>query len=688
MPAAPEEPTDRSRDAPADHAATTRIDHHVVRSEFSSLALELDPWTGAPTRLWDDARPGFSVNLTTRLFVVSGGTEHRAPTGGLEYAETDDVHAAPHRQGPVEVHEVARLTGRTFVVHATSTQPDQWAFTWHIELRAQHPRVAVSVDVHAVTGDAVARNVHLDIAAALPEPHRWQVHAPGNQLRPGLPWPAFTRATGISPAGGLRGSTGLVAVDDPEGETTLVLWPLSRTEVSDIVLAPTADGVVVRWGTDVAGQPGTVVPLKVDAFYLDLLPAVYDEVLAGLPAWLDGLGIRTPGEAPDWVQRACIYEVQIGFSVFGTTRYEPYPTAQHLLEDLDRIWSLGFNTLQIMPRQPYPSYNVHDYADITTSYGDQEVILQIVRATHAAGHHVILDILLHGVVDGESIAQAVDAIRSGPFADRLSEETLDSFALDLSAADAYLIAWSRHLIDFEPYWVGGSPRHHPLTDEHPEWFCRDSAGQVTGVYTKAFDVAHPRWQEWFRQACLHLVDVLGVDGFRFDAPTYNYFHNWSLRTRANAGVSMLGALPLFDDLRLELKARNPQAMLYTEPSGVLLRQSMDVNYNYDEQWLLTAVMGGGDDPQWVADAADLGRWIEERDASLPEGAVTAHHIDSHDTFWWPLPGSKWRREQFGLPATTAWMTVFALSGGPYMMFVGGEHGMEDAVRAGDRKSVV
>ena len=334
-----------------------------------------------------------------------------------------------------------------------------------------------------------------------------------------------------------------------------------------------------------------------------------------------------------------------------------------------------------MPRQPYPSYNVHDYADITTSYGDQEVILQIVRATHAAGHHVILDILLHGVVDGESIAQAVDAIRSGPFADRLSEETLDSFALDLSAADAYLIAWSRHLIDFEPYWVGGSPRHHPLTDEHPEWFCRDSAGQVTGVYTKAFDVAHPRWQEWFRQACLHLVDVLGVDGFRFDAPTYNYFHNWSLRTRANAGVSMLGALPLFDDLRLELKARNPQAMLYTEPSGVLLRQSMDVNYNYDEQWLLTAVMGGGDDPQWVADAADLGRWIEERDASLPEGAVTAHHIDSHDTFWWPLPGSKWRREQFGLPATTAWMTVFALSGGPYMMFVGGEHGMEDAVRA-------
>ena len=60
--------------------------------------------------------------------------------------------------------------------------------------------------------------------------------------------------------------------------------------------------------------------------------------------------------------------------------------------------------------------------------------------------------------------------------------------------------------------------------------------------------------------------------------------------------------------------------------------------------------------------------------------MIAHHIDSHDTFWWPLPGHKWRREQLGLAATRALLAVFALSGGAYMTFVGGEVGLEDAVR--------
>ena len=66
---------------------------------------------------------------------------------------------------------------------------------------------------------------------------------------------------------------------------------------------------------------------------------------------------------------------------------------------------------------------------------------------------------------------------------------------------------------------------------------------------------------------------------------------------------------------------------------------------------------------------------------MAPGSLTAHHLDSHDTFWWPEPGFKWRREQYGEPATAALMAVFALSGGPYMTFVGGEVGIEDAVRA-------
>ena len=109
---------------------------------------------------------------------------------------------------------------------------------------------------------------------------------------------------------------------------------------------------------------------------------------------------------------------------------------------------------------------------------------------------------------------------------------------------------------------------------------------------------------------------------------------------------------------------------------------MDVNYNYDELWLIRAVLQrGAGRVQWVQDAHDLGRWFADRDATLPPGSLTAHHVDSHDTFWWPQPGGKWRREQYGTAATAAMMSVFTLSGGPFMTFVGGEVGIEDEVRA-------
>jgi hypothetical protein len=110
--------------------------------------------------------------------------------------------------------------------------------------------------------------------------------------------------------------------------------------------------------------------------------------------------------------------------------------------------------------------------------------------------------------------------------------------------------------------------------------------------------------------------------------------------------------------------------------------SMDLAYNYDEQFLVPAVIHrGAGKAHWVRNARELGRWLEVRDATLPHGSLTAHHLDSHDTFWWPEPGQKWRREQFGLPATAALMAVFCLSGGPYMTYVGGEAGIEDEVRA-------
>jgi hypothetical protein len=218
-----------------------------------------------------------------------------------------------------------------------------------------------------------------------------------------------------------------------------------------------------------------------------------------------------------------------------------------------------------------------------------------------------------------------------------------------------------------------------LIDEHPEWFCRDSAGNVTGMYSKAFDVSDPGWHQYFLDSTLALLRRLDLDGFRLDAPTYNWFPNWDKAKRNRASRAPLAVLELFRRLRREMKAEKPDAVLYTEPPGILFRQSADIAYNYDEQWLFTSVIqpiGELDDTRRVRTGKELAEWMRDRDCVLPSGSMTAHHVDSHDTFWWPLPGKKWRREQIGIDATRAFVELFGLCGGPFMTFVGGEEGLE------------
>jgi hypothetical protein len=57
--------------------------------------------------------------------------------------------------------------------------------------------------------------------------------------------------------------------------------------------------------------------------------------------------------------------------------------------------------------------------------------------------------------------------------------------------------------------------------------------------------------------------------------------------------------------------------------------------------------------------------------------LTAHHIDSHDTFWWPSWGKKWRREQFDITKVKLLTLIFGSLPGPFMMFSGGEIGIEE-----------
>ncbi|WP_163542037.1 alpha-amylase family glycosyl hydrolase [Occultella kanbiaonis] len=616
--------------------------------------------------------------LETTLCVDVGGREERTPFGGLVYPGTVSCPGG-------DAGEIIVVGDRAEVQIGAGAAALTLAYT----LRAEHPRLRIQVGIApAAHAELVVRGMVLefDVQAAGPT----VVAAPGNRVRPGLLLHELSLLEVNGPAG-TAGSTGFLALSAPEAGGTTVIWPLCRDALGTMSARRSALGCAVRIDTKLAGVATPADPLPYRDLWIDLIEADWSEVRARIPSWYPRLGIDLPHDQPGWTRTATILEVQFGTSHFGPgLHYSPYPGPADVLADLPRIAGLGFDTLQIMPRQPYPSYAVVDHEDITSSYGDAEALAVLVRAAHERGIRVILDVVMHGVLDKEIVQQAADAVRAGPHGAFLAARA-GRYRIEEAAELPYpgSVPWSQHILDFETAWSAGSPQRHPLTREHPEWFYRDSAGEITSVYTKAIDIGHPTWQDYFLGALRRMIADLDVDGFRFDAPTYNGFANWSPRTSARASRSAMASLGLFRMLRESLRAEHPELMFYTEPSGVLLRESMDLVYNYDEHAQLEDLMGHhgaalgaeGVSTIGVRHARDLAAWFAERDAVLPRRAVTAHHIDSHDTFWWPRPGSKWRREQVGLPATRALVSIFALSGGPYMTFIGGEVGIEEHLEA-------
>ena len=642
--------------------------HHLE----SNHQFEVDDETGLLTGLTYGLPTGErNVGFETTLTIQSGGGERRAATGGLEYFDCTSQSAVT-RNG------------------ASAYGQGINGIVWHIPIsvgsieaeliyRLNKQSAAASLAIFFPGGqDVLIRDINFEFSIRLPT-DSWIINIPGNGLRKNIPIHILNTEVGISPVGGLRGSSSVVHLGS-ENNGQIVIWPNNRVEIAELTVKKTGESQVqlkidTKFGSDLSQVSG----VELEICKIDLSVPTYDDFAPIFQDWLRKDGYVSPNDPPTWIDGAMIYEAQIGFSVFNEVHhYSPYPQVRDLINDLNRINEYGFTCIQLMPKQPYPSYNIHDFWDIDTSYGKKEEIKELVQKAHKLGIKVILDILLHGVLDKEIIKIAADGVRSGPFADLVSSETGDSFNTDVKDWNNYLIAWSRHILDFEEYWYEGSPAISPLIAQHPDWFYTDSNQQVQGVYTKAFDARNSSWQDYFISACEFLMNELNIDGFRFDAPSYNDFPNWANWARGRAGASALGCLGLFERLRPVMKKINSQALLYTEPSGHVFRQAMDLNYNYDEQWLVTAISEPNTQSAWgIRGGKDLATWVQERDRFLPNGSLTAHHIDSHDTFWWPSWGKKWRREQFDITKVKLLTLIFGSLPGPFMMFSGGEIGIEE-----------
>lgn len=439
-------------------------------------------------------------------------------------------------------------------------------------------------------------------------------------------WAALPEVPGIdAPAWRL----GILAIN--VDNRTVVIWPYDARIPAIMLLhrGPWGSWVEQRLLAATRIKPGE--ELTVGTQFIRLHQGSIMSSMDHFHKFWDDVGIALQGSTPEWAKDARIYEVQLGHMRNRQPSLHPYENMADLTRDLARIKRMGFNIIQLMPKMPFPSYAVHDYFDIDVQYSPENETREMIERAHALGLKVLIDVVLHGVTDK-----------------RLNEAALYD--------------------------------EHPLVKEHPQWFSRNEYGGVAMTYTWAFDHSNPEVQQYMVRVFNYYVKRLKVDGFRVDAVTWNCFPNWSKGRKDPAYTSLYGTASMMDLVRRESRKIKQDLVFYNEAAGPLYYRAFDLSYNYDEQWLYSAVLSGRTQRRsrgWSEpgmNARDLGEWLEMRRRAMPRGLIRVHHVDSHDAYFGN--GSRYRREVLGEDATRMLFALTSFIDGGVMSFVGAEKGSE------------
>jgi hypothetical protein len=627
------------------------------------LQVDFDATDGSVAGLADD-RTGLDIaGGTSTVRWTVGGTERRfPPTARVEYEGAFEYGAS------LSVDDSSVTTTGDAVVVDLTCRSSEWDLHHEYRIEQGTTRIehALTLVYRGTEPEVRVRDVsvNLEFAGFAPDA---TVTAPGAPMVPATPLDRLgtDEAVDWEP---LRFDTGVVCVEDPVAGGGLGAWIYSWDHPTSVHFSGGAGELALAYDLGPAARLGPGEAVSFAHVCLQPYEGGVDDQLDAIGAWWSTVGLTAPDDRPAWAETPAIYECHVGTATFRDEfDYAPYPTVEALLEDLPRIAELGFDVIQLMPKQPFPSYVYHEYDDVSTYWGDRAALEELLDAAHSRGIRVILDFVLHGVHDRDVTDRTVASIAEHDLTD---EETLG------------VAQW---VLDYAPSWEGRLPERHPLVETHPDWFMRTDDGQVAHRYTHAFDLANPDLQSYLIEAFRWLLDDLGVDGFRLDAPFWNGFPNWDEDLPYPASHAMVGAVTLFRRARAALRPEFPDALFYVEAIRPAFRESADVNYNYDQMWLLEAVVGGDETRfgrQLPGDvtAAEMATWLDQRRRTLPDGSRAVHHVDSHDTFWWPEPGAKWYGERYDPAAAEAMIAAFGLLDGGYMHYVGAEEGHEDHLR--------
>ena len=317
---------------------------------------------------------------------------------------------------------------------------------------------------------------------------------------------------------------------------------------------------------------------------------------------------------PEWSRNAVIYEVNI-------RQYSDDGSVNSFAKQLPRLKDLGVDILWMMPIHPISKqdrkgklgsyYSVADYTAFNPEFGTIDQFKEMVKKAHAQGMKVILD------------------------------------------------------------WVPNhSGRDNKWVTEHPDWYEKDSLGNMVGVYdwtdVYVFDYSNPEMRKGMIDAMKFWLTEVGVDGFRCD-------------------VAMEVPTDFWDEARPQLQAVKPELFMLAEASvPELQKNGFDMGYNWPMKDLFSAIAAtsgqytfkGTDGkvkefPETHATAID--KLLAEQAAEYPKDTYLMNMVTNHDLNSWE--GTEFDR--LGNLIGAFAVLSYTLPGMP-MLYTGQETGMNRA----------
>jgi glycosidase len=309
---------------------------------------------------------------------------------------------------------------------------------------------------------------------------------------------------------------------------------------------------------------------------------------------------------PEWSRNAVIYEVNI-------RQYTAEGTFKALEQHLPRLKEMGVDILWLMPVNPIgvknrkgslgSYYSIKDYMAVNPEYGSMDDFRKLVKKAHEQGMKVIID------------------------------------------------------------WVANhSSWDNNLITEHPEWYVKDSAGNIVSPVADWTDVADLDYnqqglRDYMTSAMLFWVKEADIDGFRCDVAGMVPTDFWNK------------AVP-------ELKKVKHVFMLAEWETPEMHDTAFDMTYSWDLYKLLRAIYKG----EKTADLIDSA-FVKE-DTTFNADAYRMHFTTNHDENSWN--GTEY--ELFDGNAQTFTVLDYLLPGMP-LIYSGQEAGLSKRMRFFDKDTI-